>query len=311
MADDKRSRTVVLIPARLAATRLPDKPLLPIAGVPMIVHVWRRAVEADLGPVVVACAEQVIADAVRAAGGEAVLTDPALPSGTDRIHQALGRLDPERRYELVVNVQGDLPVLEPAALRRVVEPIRLLGTDMGTLASPTEDEEERANPNVVKAVASFTEDDPDARPRPLLHPCDGTDRPGAGLAPYRHLRLHPRRAGALRRPAAQPARAARAAGAVAGPGERHDHRRPPRRHGAVRRRHPGRPRAGARHPGAASLTTTDTGPAEPERTIAFQGVPGAYSHMACRQALPELLPLPCHSSRTRSRPCARAGPGWP
>jgi 3-deoxy-manno-octulosonate cytidylyltransferase (CMP-KDO synthetase) len=160
MADDKRSRTVVLIPARLAATRLPDKPLLPIGGLPMIVHVWRRAVEADLGPVVVACAEQVIADAVRAAGGEAVLTDPALPSGTDRIHQALGRLDPERRYELVVNVQGDLPVLEPAALRRVVEPIRLLGTDMGTLASPTEDEEERANPNVVKAVASFTEEDP-------------------------------------------------------------------------------------------------------------------------------------------------------
>jgi 3-deoxy-manno-octulosonate cytidylyltransferase (CMP-KDO synthetase) len=160
MADDKRSRTVVLIPARLAATRLPDKPLLPIGGLPMIVHVWRRAVEADLGPVVVACAEQVIADAVRAVGGEAVLTDPALPSGTDRIHQALGRLDPERRYELVVNVQGDLPVLEPAALRRVVEPIRLLGTDMGTLASPTEDEEERANPNVVKAVASFTEEDP-------------------------------------------------------------------------------------------------------------------------------------------------------
>jgi 3-deoxy-manno-octulosonate cytidylyltransferase (CMP-KDO synthetase) len=160
MADDKRSRTVVLIPARLAATRLPDKPLLPIGGLPMIVHVWRRAVEADLGPVVVACAEQVIADAVRAVGGEAVLTDPALPSGTDRIHQALGRLDPERRYELVVNVQGDLPVLEPAALRRVVEPIRLLGTDMGTLASATEDEEERANPNVVKAVASFTEEDP-------------------------------------------------------------------------------------------------------------------------------------------------------
>jgi 3-deoxy-manno-octulosonate cytidylyltransferase (CMP-KDO synthetase) len=160
MADDKRSRTVVLIPARLAATRLPDKPLLPIGGLPMIVHVWRRAVEADLGPVVVACAEQVIADAVRAVGGEAVLTDPALPSGTDRIHQALGRLDPERRYELVVNVQGDLPVLEPAALRRVVEPIRLLGTDMGTLASPTEDEEERANPNVVKAVASFTDEDP-------------------------------------------------------------------------------------------------------------------------------------------------------
>ncbi len=160
VADDKRSRTVVLIPARLAATRLPDKPLLPIAGEPMIVKVWRRAVEAALGPVVVACAEEAIAEAMRAAGGEAVLTDPALPSGSDRIHEALGRIDPARHYELVVNVQGDLPVLEPAALRRVVEPILQLGTSMGTLATATEDEAERANPNVVKAVVSFTADDP-------------------------------------------------------------------------------------------------------------------------------------------------------
>jgi 3-deoxy-manno-octulosonate cytidylyltransferase (CMP-KDO synthetase) len=165
-SDDKWSRaperppTVVLIPARLAATRLPGKPLLPIAGEPMIVHVWRRAVEADLGPVVVACAEREIADAVRSAGGEAVLTDPALPSGTDRVHQALERLDPERRFARVVNLQGDLPTLDPADLARVVEPLDRLGTDIGTLAAATEDEAERASASVVKAVTSLLPDEP-------------------------------------------------------------------------------------------------------------------------------------------------------
>ena len=165
-SDDKRSRapgqprTVVLIPARMAATRLPGKPLLPIAGEPMIVHVWRRAVEADLGPVIVACAEATIADAVRAAGGEAVLTDPDLPSGTDRVHQALGRLDPERRFARVVNLQGDLPTLAPADLASVVEPLDRLGTDMATLVAATEDETERTSPSVVKAVPSLLPDEP-------------------------------------------------------------------------------------------------------------------------------------------------------
>ena len=84
----------------------------------MIVHVWRRAVEAGVGPVVVACAERAIADAVRAAGGEAVLTDPDLPSGTDRIYQALAALDPERRFDARVNLQGDLPTLDPARPRQ-------------------------------------------------------------------------------------------------------------------------------------------------------------------------------------------------
>jgi 3-deoxy-manno-octulosonate cytidylyltransferase (CMP-KDO synthetase) len=159
-SSDKTSRTAVLIPARLAATRLPDKPLLPIAGEPMIVHVWRRAVEAQLGPVIVACGEERIAQAVRAAGGDAVLTDPDLPSGTDRIFQALGRVDPDGRFERIVNLQGDLPLLEPAALRQVLDPIERLGTDMGTLAKASDDLEERLNPNVVKAVVSFTADDP-------------------------------------------------------------------------------------------------------------------------------------------------------
>jgi 3-deoxy-manno-octulosonate cytidylyltransferase (CMP-KDO synthetase) len=149
-----------MIPARLASTRLPNKPLADIAGEPMIVHVWRRATEAALGPVIVACAEPEIAEAVRRAGGEAVLTDPALPSGTDRIFQALSRMDPERRFDIVVNVQGDLPTLDPQALRAVVEPLHALGVDMSTIAIPTEDEEERSNPNMVKAVVAWQKDDP-------------------------------------------------------------------------------------------------------------------------------------------------------
>jgi 3-deoxy-manno-octulosonate cytidylyltransferase (CMP-KDO synthetase) len=147
--------TVVLIPARLAATRLPGKPLAEIAGVPMIVHVWRRACEAEVGPVVVACAEEAIAAAVRRHGGEAVLTDPDLPSGTDRIRAALERLDPGRRYRAVINVQGDLPTLAPAAVRAVLEALRRLGTDLATLAVPTEDPGERVNPDVVKAIITF------------------------------------------------------------------------------------------------------------------------------------------------------------
>jgi 3-deoxy-manno-octulosonate cytidylyltransferase (CMP-KDO synthetase) len=153
--DDNSSRAIVLIPARLGSTRLPDKPLAIIGDAPMIVQVWRRAREAAVGPVVVACAEPVIAEAVSGAGGEAVLTDPGLPSGTDRIFAALRSIDPERRFARVVNLQGDLPTLDPAAIRQVLEPIDALGTDMATLANATEDERERHDPNVVKAVVSF------------------------------------------------------------------------------------------------------------------------------------------------------------
>ena len=153
--DDISSRTIVLIPARLGSTRLPDKPLAMIGDAPMIVQVWRRARDARVGPVVVACAEPAIAEAVRAAGGEAVLTDPNLPSGTDRIFAALRAVDPERRFARVVNLQGDLPTLDPAAVRQVLEPLKELGTDMATLANATEDEHDRTDPNVVKAVVSF------------------------------------------------------------------------------------------------------------------------------------------------------------
>ncbi len=149
------STTVVMIPARLASTRLPDKPLADIHGAPMIVHVWRRAMEAEIGPVVVAAAESAIVDAVEAVGGRAVLTDPAHPSGSDRIAQALNEIDPERGFETVVNLQGDLPTLEPAALRRVLAPLAEPAVDIATLAVEITRPEERSNPNVVKAAAAF------------------------------------------------------------------------------------------------------------------------------------------------------------
>ncbi len=148
-------RNLILIPARLPSTRLPNKPLALIGNDPMIVHVWRRAVEAAIGPVVVACAEAAIKEAIEAAGGMAVLTDPALPSGTDRIHAALGAIDAERRYERVVNLQGDMPTIDPACLAAVLEPLDALGVDIGTLANATDDAEEREDPNTVKAVISF------------------------------------------------------------------------------------------------------------------------------------------------------------
>lgn len=146
---------LVVIPARLRAARLPDKPLALIHGEPMIVHVWRRAVEAAVGEVVVACGDAPIAAAIEAVGGRAVLTDPDLPSGTDRVRAALDAIDPERRFERVINLQGDLPTLPPAVLRAVLEPLDALGCDAATLACATEDADERERASVVKAVVAW------------------------------------------------------------------------------------------------------------------------------------------------------------
>ena len=149
------SRPVILIPARMASTRLPDKPLADIHGAPMIVHVWRRAMEAGIGPVFVACAEEAIKAAVEKAGGQAVLTDPNHPSGSDRIFEALTKIDPARQFDAIVNVQGDLPTLDPALIRRAIDPLDEASVDIATLAVEITREEERTNPNVVKAVAAF------------------------------------------------------------------------------------------------------------------------------------------------------------
>ncbi len=145
---------IILIPARMQSLRLPDKPLADIAGLPMIVQVMRRAEEAALGRVVVACAEAEIADAVKAAGGEAVLTRPDHVSGSDRIHEALMELDPEGSHDAVINVQGDLPTLAPGLPRAALDLLAQAEVDIGTLAAEITDPQERDNPNVVKAVVS-------------------------------------------------------------------------------------------------------------------------------------------------------------
>jgi 3-deoxy-manno-octulosonate cytidylyltransferase (CMP-KDO synthetase) len=138
----------------MASSRLPGKPLADIGGRPMIAHVVQRAREAGFTRIAVACAEQAIAEAVRGAGAEAVLTDPAHPSGSDRIAEALARLDPERRHDVVVNLQGDLPTLAPQAIRAVAEALTASGADMATLVAPCA-AEDRDNPNVVKAVVAW------------------------------------------------------------------------------------------------------------------------------------------------------------
>ena len=149
---------VVAIPARLAATRFPDKPLADLLGEPMIVHVWRRAVEADIGPVVVACGDRAIAEAIEAAGGLAVMTDPDLPSGSDRVHQALAAFDPDGAHDLVVNVQGDLPTIDPGIIAAVLDPFGDDAVDITTLAVEITEDRERTDPNVVKAVVAFRND---------------------------------------------------------------------------------------------------------------------------------------------------------
>ena len=146
---------IIVIPCRMASTRLPGKPLALIAGRAMILHVMDRAREADIGPVAVACADQAIADAVRAAGGTAVMTDPSLPSGSDRVHAALAVLDPQGAHDVVVNLQGDLPTMPAVQLRAVITPLSDPSFDIATLVAPIDDPAEAAAPQVVKAACAF------------------------------------------------------------------------------------------------------------------------------------------------------------
>ena len=172
---------VILIPARMASTRLPGKPLADIAGEPMIVHVWRRAMAAQLGRVFVATDAPDIAEAVEKAGGAAVLTRSDHASGTDRIHEALQKVDAGRSADIVVNMQGDLPTLQPASLKAAVAVLlEERSADIATLAAEITKPEERDNPNVVKVVGTpvgpsrlralyFTRATAPAGPGPLYH----------------------------------------------------------------------------------------------------------------------------------------------
>ena len=148
-------RILVLIPARMAATRLPGKPLLEIAGLPMIVHVLRRAEAAGIGRVAVATDTAEIASVVTAHGGEAVMTRADHPSGSDRIFEAAGHLDPTGQADIVVNLQGDFPTISPDNIRDVLAPLADPAVDIATLAAEIHTEEEATAPSVVKAVGSM------------------------------------------------------------------------------------------------------------------------------------------------------------
>lgn len=154
MNSDNLDKTLILIPARMASTRLPGKPLADICGLPMIVQVAMRAKDAQAGRIVVAVDHQDVFDAVTAAGFEAVMTRIEHQSGSDRIHEALLKSDPERKAEIVINVQGDLPTIEPETIRAALRPLENPDVDIATLTVEIEDEDEKTNPNVVKVVGS-------------------------------------------------------------------------------------------------------------------------------------------------------------
>jgi 3-deoxy-manno-octulosonate cytidylyltransferase (CMP-KDO synthetase) len=189
-----KDRTLVLIPARMASSRLPGKPLLDIAGVPMIVHVLRRAESAGIGRVAVATDTPDIAAAVTAHGGEAVMTNPDHPSGSDRIFEALETLDSRRAVDIVVNLQGDFPTISSQNIRDVLPPLDDPEVDIATLAAEIHDEEEAINPNVVKAVGSLIE----GRRMRALYFTRATAPTGDGPR-YHHIGLYAYRRAALER----------------------------------------------------------------------------------------------------------------
>jgi 3-deoxy-manno-octulosonate cytidylyltransferase (CMP-KDO synthetase) len=193
------SETLVFIPARMASTRLPGKPLADIAGEPMIVRVLRRAAAAGIGAVVVATDSSQIAAAVEKAGGRAVLTRADHASGSDRIFEALGKVDPDRRSSIIVNVQGDLPTVEPGDIKAALAPLADTAVDIATLAAEIRRSAERDDPNVVKVVGTPVAP---ARLRALYF-TRATAPSGAGPL-YHHVGLYAFRRAALERFVALP-----------------------------------------------------------------------------------------------------------
>jgi 3-deoxy-manno-octulosonate cytidylyltransferase (CMP-KDO synthetase) len=148
------SNPVIVIPARMAAQRLPGKPLADIHGSAMIVHVWRRAVETGVGPVLVATDSPEIAAVITDAGGLAVLTRADHPSGSDRIFEAVEKFDPTGQHDVIVNVQGDLPTIDPAIIATSLVPLADPAVDIATLAAIITREDEKTAMQVVKAIGS-------------------------------------------------------------------------------------------------------------------------------------------------------------
>jgi 3-deoxy-manno-octulosonate cytidylyltransferase (CMP-KDO synthetase) len=188
-------RTLVVIPARMQSTRLPSKPLADIAGEPMIVHVWRRAMAAETGRVVVATDSEEIVAAVRGAGGEAVMTRADHASGSDRVFEAVNRVDPEGDFEVILNLQGDLPTLEPRLAVSCIAPLQEKGPDIATIAAEITLAEERTNPNVVKVVGT-----PTGTPRRLRALLFTRATAPSGDGPlYHHIGIYAYRRSALER----------------------------------------------------------------------------------------------------------------
>ena len=153
-----KTANLVMIPARMASTRLPDKPLADIAGLPMIVHVMHRAIEADVGRVIVATDSQLVLETIQSHGGEAVMTREDHASGSDRIWEALNKVDEAGEIDTIINVQGDLPTIDKQSIRASLKPLENPAVDLSTLATEIVVDEERHNPNVVKLVGSPVED---------------------------------------------------------------------------------------------------------------------------------------------------------
>ena len=185
--------TLILIPARMASTRLPGKPLADIAGLPMIVHVLRRAEAAGIGEAVVATDSEAVAAAVEKAGGRAVMTRADHASGSDRIYEALEALDPEHGVDIVINVQGDEPTLDPAEIRAALSPLADPAVDIATLAAEIADPAKLTDPNVVKAVGT-----PVAPGRLRATTFTRADAEGPGPH-YHHIGLYAYRRAALER----------------------------------------------------------------------------------------------------------------
>jgi 3-deoxy-manno-octulosonate cytidylyltransferase (CMP-KDO synthetase) len=191
----EQKNTIVVIPARMASTRLPGKPLADIHGLPMIVHVWRRAQEARIGQVLVAAAELEIVNAVKAQGGDAIVTDPHLPSGSDRIAQALELRDPDRCWEYVVNIQGDLPTIDPLSILRCLAGLLNESVEISTIAVRIDDPHDLENPNIVKAIAPLSDS------REVAFARDFVRELGPGHQPpyWHHIGMYAYRRAALER----------------------------------------------------------------------------------------------------------------
>jgi 3-deoxy-manno-octulosonate cytidylyltransferase (CMP-KDO synthetase) len=188
----ENQNTIIIIPARMASTRLPGKPMADIHGLPMIVHVWRRAMEARVGHVLVAAAENAVADAIRAHGGDAIVTTAHLPSGSDRVAEALRYRDPQKVFKHVINLQGDLPTIDPLAVKRCLAGLMNDSVDIATIAAPLRDGE-ADKPHIVKAIANLGDDRDVAYARDFVRVLGPEHRPPhwhhIGIYAYRRAAL--------------------------------------------------------------------------------------------------------------------------